>query len=69
MKFFITVFCLLYTSAIQAHHTKDHMMILEDSAQVIVATQQGGGGMFWLLWAGTIILLVLGFVRWWNSRP
>ena len=52
-----------------AHHTRDHMMLSEDTEQVIAATQQGmGGGGFWLLWAGVFIFLLLGFVRWWKGR-
>ncbi len=69
MKFPGTGFCLLFSSATRAHHTRDHMIILQDSTQVIAATEQGSdGGMFWLLWAGTGILLVLGIVRWWKNR-
>ena len=65
MKIFIAVFCFVYATASQAHHTKDHMMLLEDSTEVIAGTQQGlEGGTVWLLWAGAVILLVLGLVRW-----
>jgi len=69
MKIAIYFFCLLFSSTIQAHHSKDHMMLLEDTEQVISTTRQGTeGGLFWLLWAVAIILLVLGFVRWWKVR-
>jgi len=65
MKLLSSIFCLLFSSTIQAHHSRDHMMLLADTEQVISATQQGNeGSLFWLLWTGVIILLVLGFVRW-----
>ncbi len=65
------VFCLflLYPSASYAHHSKEHMMLLENADQVIQNTQQGnGGGLFWLLYTGVFILLLLGFIRWWKNR-
>jgi len=69
LKFLITIFFTLLPSVIQAHHSKDHMMLLEDTEQVIQSTQQGTeGGLFWLLWSGVFILLLLGFVRWWKGR-
>jgi len=69
MKIAIYFFCLVFSSTIQAHHSKDHMMLLEDTEQVIQRTQQGAeGGLFWLLWSGVFILLLLGFVRWWKGR-
>lgn len=52
-----------------AHHTLDHMMLLEGSEQVMAATRQGAeGGGFWLLWVGVFLFMVLGFIRWWKSR-
>lgn len=69
MKFLIRIFFTLLPSVIQAHHSKDHMMLLEDIEQVIQSTQQGAeGGLYWLLWSGVFILLLLGFVRWWKGR-
>ena len=60
--------CLCCLSA-QAHHTKDHTMLMENPEQVIAATRAGaGGGGLWLLWAGVFLVLLLGFVRWWKGR-
>ena len=64
MKYLIHLFCLLFSGTAYAHHNKNHLMLLEDSAQIITATQQGTeGGLFWILWTIAIILLLLGFVR------
>ena len=69
MRFFIAMVCLLYIPVMQAHHTKDHRILFEGSEQVISSTQQGiEGGTVWLMWAGVIILLALGIVRWLNSH-
>jgi len=47
----------------------NHMMLAEDAKQVIAATHEGvSGGWVWLAWATVTIILLLGFVRWWNSR-
>lgn len=69
MKIILFIFSILFTSNIFAHHSKDHMMLLESADQVIKNTQQGnGGGLFWLFYTGIFILLLLGFVRWWKNR-
>ncbi len=69
LRFRVVVFCALFTTLAQAHHTKDHMILLEDSAEVIAGAQPGlEGGTAWLLWASAVIFLVLGLVRWWNNR-
>jgi len=69
MKNALVFISLLFSTSIQAHHTKEHMMLFEDSRQIVSATQQGAeGGVFWLLWVGALILLLLGFIRWWKGR-
>jgi hypothetical protein len=69
MKILLAVYGLIFSSLIQAHHRKDHMMLLENTEQVVSSTQQGSaGGLYWLLWVGAFILLLLGFVRWWKAR-
>ena len=69
MKISLFILSILFTSNIFAHHSKDHMMLLENTDQVIRNTQQGnGGGLFWLLYTGVFILLLLGFIRWWKNR-
>ncbi len=69
MKFVMTIFFAMFSSGIQAHHSKGHMMLLEETEQVISGTQQGAeGGLFILLWTAAFILLLLGFVRWWKAR-
>ena len=69
MKTLLPVICLLFSTVVQAHHSKDHLMLLEDTDQVISTTQHGvGGGLFWLLWTAVFILLLLGFVRWLKKR-
>jgi len=69
MNRFAVLFWLLPITSAWAHHTRDHMMLAEDAAQVIAATREGGNGnLVWLLWSGAIILLLLGFVRWWRNR-
>jgi hypothetical protein len=69
MSRFAVLFGLLFSQATRAHHTKDHMMLAEDAAQVIDATREGSnGGWVWLVWAGVITVLLLGFVRWWRNR-
>ena len=60
---------LMLSQTTWAHHTKDHMMLAEDAAQVIAATRKGGdGGWAWLVWTGVTVVLLLGFVRWWHNR-
>ncbi len=52
-----------------AHHTKNHMMLAEETERVIASTHGGsGGGQALLIWSGTAVILALGFVRWWNGR-
>jgi hypothetical protein len=59
----------MFSSSIQAHHSKEHMMLFEDAGQVIAGTQQGAeSGVFLLLWTAAFILLLLGFVRWWKGH-
>ncbi len=65
------VYCLflLYPFSTYAHHSKDHLMLLENAEDIILNTQQGSqSGLFWVLWAGVFILVLLGFVRWWKKR-
>lgn len=59
-------FSFLLSGASLAHHTKDHMILAEDAGQVIAATREGDGS--GLIWFAVIIILLLGFVRWWNNR-
>ena len=60
---------LMLSQSAWAHHTKDHMMLAEDAAQVIAATRKGGDGDWaWLVWTGVTVVLLLGFVRWWHNR-
>ncbi len=69
MKFFMIIFFALFSVGAQAHHTKEHMMLFGDVGKIISATQQGAeGGMFWLLWLGALVLLLLGFIRWWKGH-
>lgn len=69
MKFVMAVLIMLFSSGSQAHHSKDHMMLLKNTEQVIASTQQGAeGSIFLLLWIFAFILLLLGFVRWWKER-
>ena len=69
MKALMVFSFTLFSSAIQAHHSRDHMMLLEDAEQIISSTQQGNeGGIFVLLWTVVFILLFLGFIRWWKNR-
>ena len=69
MNRFTVLFWLLLSQATWAHHTKDHMMLAEDAAQVIAATREGGeGDWVWLVWTGVTAILLLGFVRWWHNR-
>jgi len=67
-RFAILTWLLLVRPA-RAHHTKDHMMLSEDAAQVIAATHEGSSGDWgWLIWVGVTGILLLGFVRWWRNR-
>lgn len=69
MKFVMTILIMLFSSGIRAHHSKDHMMLLENTEQVIAGTQQGAeGSLFLLMWVAAFIILLLGFVRWWKER-
>ncbi len=69
MNRFGVLFWLLLSQSAWAHHTKDHMMLMEDAEQVIAAIHEGGGGDWvWLVWSGVTGLLLLGFVRWWTGR-
>jgi hypothetical protein len=69
MKKIVFISSFLFASNVFAHHSKEHMMLLENADQVIQNTQQGnGGGLFWLLYTGVFILLLLGFIRWWKNR-
>ncbi len=69
MSRYVILCCLLLSQPALAHHTKDHMMLAEDAKQVIATTHEGvSGGWVWLAWATVTIILLLGFVRWWNSR-
>jgi len=69
MSRFVVLLWLLFSQAAWAHHTRDHMMLTEDAEQVIAATREGShSGWALLIWVGVIIILLLGFVRWWNSR-
>ncbi|GMQ89100.1 MAG: hypothetical protein BMS9Abin09_0550 [Gammaproteobacteria bacterium] len=68
-KFSALLLWLLLSQVARAHHTKDHMMLSEDAAQVIAATREGSGGdWIGLIWAAVTILLLLGFIRWWYNR-
>ncbi|HHJ17149.1 MAG TPA: hypothetical protein ENJ80_10675 [Gammaproteobacteria bacterium] len=70
MKTAMLALLLLLPRLVAAHHTKDHRMLAEDSAEVIAATRHGAGGDWdWLLWTGLAALLALGIVRWWKARP
>ncbi len=65
----LIVILSLQSLPVWAHHTRDHMMLAEDAEQVISTTRQGAeGGGLWLLWAGVVLFLMLGFVRWWKGR-
>ena len=69
MNRFTVLLSLLLSQATRAHHTRDHMMLAEDAEQVIAATREGvGSGWVWIVWAGVTVILLLGFVRWWNNR-
>ncbi len=69
MNRFTMLSWLLLSQATWAHHTKDHMMLSEDVEQVIAATREGGDSDWvWVIWAGVIVILLLGFVRWWRNR-
>lgn len=69
MKKLAVISGLLFSHGLQAHHTKDHMMLAEDAAQVVAATREGSGGSSgWILWTVLAIALLLGFVRWWQRR-
>jgi len=60
---------LLLSQGAQAHHTRDHMMLMEDAERVIAAIHEGGSGDWvWLIWAGVTGLLLLGLVRWWRGQ-
>lgn len=59
----------LLSSPVWAHHSRDHLMLSEGAEKVIANTQQGAeGGGLWLIWVGVVIVLLLGFVRWWKER-
>ncbi|MEN8108147.1 MAG: hypothetical protein ABFS22_09090 [Pseudomonadota bacterium] len=69
MNRFTVLLWLLLSKISWAHHTRDHLMLAEDAEQVIAATREGShSGWIWLIWAGVTIILLLGFVRWWNNR-
>lgn len=69
MKYAAFIFFMLISLNAYAHHSRDHMMLLEDAEQVITSTQQGNeGGIYIILWTFVIILLFLGFIRWWKNR-
>ncbi len=53
----------------RAHHTRDHMMLAEDTQKVIAATQQGADvTLIWLVWFAVLLMMILGLVRWWRQR-
>lgn len=65
----LIVILSLQSLPVWAHHTREHMMLLDGSEQVIAATQQGAkGGGLWLLWVGVFLFMLLGFIRWWKSH-
>ncbi len=69
MSFRMLIWLLLSARPAWAHHTKNHMMLSEDAAQIIAATRKGSDGdWLWLIWVGVTGILLLGFVRWWHNR-
>lgn len=69
MNRFAMLFWLLLSQSAWAHHTRDHMMLAEDAAQVVAATREGDSGpLWWILWVFLAVILLLGFVRWWQQR-
>lgn len=70
MKTLVVISGLLFSHGLQAHHTRDHMMLTEDAAQVVAATREGSSGLSgWIPWAILAVALLLGLVRWWQRRP
>lgn len=69
MNKLIALSWLLLSQGAQAHHTRYHMMLMEDAEQVIAGIHKGGGGDWvWLVWIGVTLILLRGFVRWWRGR-
>ncbi len=69
MKTVATLCGLFFSVAATAHHTRDHMMLAEDAGQVVAATREGANGpLWWILWLLLALVLLLGFVRWWQRR-
>ncbi|MDH5649100.1 MAG: hypothetical protein OEY67_05540 [Gammaproteobacteria bacterium] len=52
-----------------AHHTKDHMVLVQNTDEIVAATKEGANGAWVILvWVVVLILIVSGFVRWWQGR-
>lgn len=69
MKKLIMLISLLLNFPVWAHHTKDHTMLMENSDRVINMTQQGADDPWlWIVWAGVVILFVLGVFRLINKK-
>jgi len=60
---------LLISQPVAAHHTKEHTMLMQDSAQVIAQTKQGvdnSASVF--LWLGIAAVLGLGVIKLFNKK-
>jgi len=63
MKKILFILWLVSQPAV-AHHTKEHTILIQDSAQVIAETKQGAdnsGAVF--LWLGIAVMFGLGAIR------